>query len=115
MKFVSGKSEISLGMVYFLLAIGFSNSDFDKAANCADEDYKCLFSKFGDYLNFNITHNDNEDEIDFSFDLNYFFGEAASNNPKTGVSNALVLLGITFMCSAIGFVVMYKHKTGIQL
>lgn len=115
LKFVSGKSEISLGMVYFLLAIGFSNSDFDKAANCADEDYKCLFSKFGDYLNFNITHNDNEDEIDFSFDLNYFFGEAASNNPKTGVSNALVLLGITFMCSAIGFVVMYKHKTGIQL
>lgn len=118
LKFVSGKSEISLGMVYFLLAIGFSNSDFDKAANCADEDYKCLFSKFGDYLNFNITYNDNEDEIDkvdFSFDLNYFFGEATSNNPKTGVSNALVLLGITFMCSAIGFVVMYKHKTGIQL
>lgn len=118
LKFVSGEREIALEMLEFLFAIGYSQSDLVKAANCADEDYKCYFSKFGDYLKLNITYNDNEDEIDkvdFSFDLNYFFGEATSNNPKTGVSNALVLLGITFMCSAIGFVVMYKHKTGIQL
>lgn len=118
LKFVSGEREIALEMLEFLFAIGYSQSDLVKAANCADEDYKCYFSKFGDYLKLNITYNDNEDEIDkvdFSFDLNYFFGEATSNNPKTGVSNALVLLGITFMCSAIGFVIMYKHKTGIQL
>lgn len=118
LKFVSGDSDTAVEMLGFLLAIGYSKSDLVKAANCADEDDKCYFSKFGDYLKLNVTYNDNEDEIDkvdFSFDLNYFFGEATSNNPKTGVSNALVLLGITFMCSAIGFVVMYKHKTGIQL
>lgn len=121
LKFVSGESEITLEMVEFLLGIGYSQSDLDKATNCADEDYKCYFSKFGDYLKLNITFKDDVhtiytlDKVDFSFDLNYFFGEATSNNPKTGVSNALVLLGITFMCSAIGFVVMYKHKTGIQL
>lgn len=121
LKFVSGDSEIALEMLRFLLAIGYSKSDLDKATNCADEDYKCYYSKFGDYLKLNITFEDDVhtidtlDKVDFSFDLNYFFGEATSNNPKTGVSNALVLLGITFMCSAIGFVVMYKHKTGIQL
>ncbi len=123
LKFVSGENEIALGMVYFLFGIGYSQSDFDKAANCAEDDYKCYFSKFGDYLKLNITYKDDRetlDKVDFSFDLNYFFGEATSggatiNNPKTGVSNALVLLGITLMCSAIGFVVMYKHKTGIQL
>lgn len=118
LKFVSGDSDTAVEMLGFLLAIGYSKSDLDKAANCADEDDKCYFSKFGDYLKLNVTYKDNNntiDKVDFSFDLNYFFGEAASKNPKTGVSNALVLLGITFMCSAIGFVVMYKHKTGIQL
>lgn len=121
LKFVSGDSDTAVEMLGFLLAIGYSQSDLDKAENCADEDYKCYFSKFGDYLKLNITFKDDVhtiytlDKVDFSFDLNYFFGEATSNNPKTGVSNALVLLGITFMCSAIGFVVMYKHKTGIQL
>lgn len=118
LKFVSGDSDTAVEMLGFLLAIGYSKSDLVKAANCADEDDKCYFSKFGDYLKLNVTYKDNNntiDKVDFSFDLNYFFGEAASKNPKTGVSNALVLLGITFMCSAIGFVVMYKHKTGIQL
>lgn len=118
LKFVSGDSDTAVEMLGFLLAIGYSKSDLDKAANCADEDDKCYFSKFGDYLKLNVTYKDNNntiDKVDFSFDLNYFFGEAASKNPKTGVSNALVLLGIIFMCSAIGFVVMYKHKTGIQL
>lgn len=118
LKFVSGDSDTAVEMLGFLLAIGYSKSDLDKAANCADEDDKCYFSKFGDYLKLNVTYKDNNntiDKVDFSFDLNYFFGEAASKNPKTGVSNALVLLGITFMCSAIGFVVMYKHKIGIQL
>ena len=118
LKFVSGDSDTAVEMLGFLLAIGYSKSDLDKAANCADEDDKCYFSKFGDYLKLNVTYKDNNntiDKVDFSFDLNYFFGEATSNNPKTGVSNALILLGITFMCSAIGFVVMYKHKTGIQL
>lgn len=118
LKFVSGDSDTAVEMLGFLLAIGYSKSDLVKAANCADEDDKCYFSKFGDYLKLNVTYKDNNntiDKVDFSFDLNYFFGEAASKNPKTGVSNALVLLGITFMCSAIGFVVIYKHKTGIQL
>ena len=118
LKFVSGDSDTAVEMLGFLLAIGYSKSDLVKADNCADEDDKCYFSKFGDYLKLYVTYKDNNntiDKVDFSFDLNYFFGEAASKNPKTGVSNALVLLGITFMCSAIGFVVMYKHKTGIQL
>ena len=54
--------------------------------------------------------------MSFSFDMRYFYGDSAAvKNPKTGVSNALVLLGITLMCNAIGFVVIYKHKTGIQL
>ena len=54
--------------------------------------------------------------MDFSFDLRYFFGDnVPGKNPKTGVSNALVLLGITLLSSAIGFMVLFRHKTGIQL
>lgn len=119
LKFASGDDRAAIEMLEFLLSIGYSYSDFDKVNNCDENDYKCYFSKFGDYLKLNITYKDNTyiyDKIDFSFDLRYFFGDnAVSKNPKTGVSNALVLLGITLMCSAIGFVVMYKHKTGIQL
>lgn len=119
LKFVSGDKDVAKEMLYFLEAIGYSYNDLDKASNCDDNDYKCYYSKFGDYLKLDITYKSDNKTIDkvnsFSFDLRYFFGDSGAKNPKTGVSNALVLLGITLMCSAIGFVVMYKHKTGIQL
>lgn len=118
LKFVSGDKDVVIEMLDFLKAIGYSHNDIKKESNCDDSDDKCYYSKFGDYLKLNDTYkSDNQtvDKIDFSFDLRYFFGDSGAKNPKTGVSNALVLLGITLMCSAIGFVVMYKHKTGIQL
>lgn len=117
LKFVSGDKDAAVEMLDFLEAIGYSYNDLDKASNC--DDFECYYSKFGDYLKLDITYKSDNKTIDkvnsFSFDLRYFFGDSGAKNPKTGVSNALVLLGITLMCSAIGFVVMYKHKTGIQL
>lgn len=120
LKFVSGKSEEAIAeMLEYLEAIGYSYNDLDKASLCEENDLKCHFSKFGDYLKLNVTYkSDNQtiDKIDFSFDLRYFFGDnVPGKNPKTGVSNALALLGITLLSSAIGFMVLYKHKTGIQL
>lgn len=119
LKFVSGEEDAVGEMLEFLEAIGYSYSDIDKASNCDVKDLKCHFSKFGDYLKLNVTYNSDNtkiDKIDFSFDLNYFFGDNnPGKNPKTGVSNALVLLGMTLLSSAIGFMVLYKHKTGIQL
>lgn len=101
-----------------ILAMSITHSENDKLdKTCKENDYKCYLSKYGDYLKLNITY-DNKDEItkmDMSFDLRYFYGDSGSKNPKTGVPNALVLLGITLMSCAIGFVVIYKHKTGIQL
>ena len=73
----------------------------------------------GDYLKLDVKYEENSNTIekmDFSFDLSYFFGDnVPGKNPKTGVSNALVLLGITLLSSAIGFMVLFRHKTGIQL
>lgn len=107
--------EVALG----ILAMSITHSESDKLIEtCKENDYKCYFSKYGDYLKLNVTYDDNKDEItkmDMSFDLRYFYGDSGSKNPKTGVPNALVLLGITLMSCAIGFVVIYKHKTGIQL
>lgn len=122
LKLVSDDSEAGLFMLEYLRLIGYTNSDLDKASNCDDNEYKCYYSKFGDYLKLDVTYKSDKSDYEtidkvnsFSFDLRYFFGDGGAKNPKTGVSNALVLLGITLMCSAIGFVVMYKHKTGIQL
>ena len=102
-----------------ILAMSITHSEIDKLdETCKENDYKCYFSKYGDYLKLNVTYDDNKKEItkmDMSFDLRYFYGDSGSKNPKTGVPNALVLLGITLMSCAIGFVVIYKHKTGIQL
>lgn len=77
----------------------------------------CYMSKFGDYSKLTATYDDNgyAKTIDYSFDLRYFFGDSVASNSKTGVSNWLILLGITLMCSAIGFMIVYKHKTGVQL
>ena len=87
LKFVSGKSEEAIEeMLEYLEAIGYSYNDIDKASLCEEND------------------------------LRYFFGDnVPGKNPKTGVSNALALLGITLLSSAIGFMVLFRHKTGIQL
>lgn len=85
--------------------------------------YKNMLSKFNDnndkieYVSFDVTYDDNRivDSFDFVLDMDYFFNYGKTVNPYTGVSNVLVLVGITLMCSAIGFIVLYKHKTGIQL
>lgn len=81
------------------------------------EHFNCYLSKFGDYSKLTVTYDDNgyAKTIDYSFDLRYFFGDSVASNSKTGVSNWLILLGITLMCSAIGFMIVYKHKTGVQL
>lgn len=120
LKYVSGDPEVAEYLVIFLLEIGNGHSEMDKLLdNCSIKDTKCWFTKFGDYIKINVTFIDgynNIDKMSFSFDMRYFYGDSAAvKNPKTGVSNALVLLGITLMCNAIGFVVIYKHKTGIQL
>lgn len=102
-----------------ILAMSTTHSENDKLdETCKENDYKCYLSKYGDYLKLDYTYDDNKNKItkmDMSFDLRYFYGDSGSKNPKTGVPNALVLLGITLMSCAIGFVVIYKHKTGIQL
>lgn len=119
LKFVSGDKDVVLEMLGFLKAIGYSASDTDKDSNC--DNFECYFSKFGDYLKLDVKYKENSNTItiekmDFSFDLRYFFGDnVPGKNPKTGVSNALVLLGITLLSSAIGFMVLFRHKTGIQL
>ena len=120
LKFVSGKSEEAIEeMLEYLWAIGYSYNYIDKASLCEENDFKCLFSKFGDYLKLDVKYKENSNTIekmDFSFDLRYFFGDnVPGKNPKTGVSNALALLGITLLSSAIGFMVLFRHKTGIQL
>lgn len=120
LKFVSGKSEEAIEeMLEYLEAIGYSYNDIDKASLCEENDFKCLFSKFGDYLKLDVKYKENSNTIekmDFSFDLRYFFGDnVPGKNPKTGVSNALALLGITLLSSVIGFMVLFRHKTGIQL
>lgn len=119
LKFVSGDKDVVSEMLRFLEAIGYSASDMDKVSNC--DNFECYFSKFGDYLKLDVKYKENSNTItiekmDFSFDLRYFFGDnVPGKNPKTGVSNALVLLGITLLSSAIGFMVLFRHKTGIQL
>ncbi len=104
--------------VFGMLGMSITHSEMDKLdETCKKNDDKCYFSKYGDYLKLNTTYDDNNhvSKMDMSFDLRYFYGDSGSKNPKTGVPNALVLLGITLMSCAIGFVVIYKHKTGIQL
>lgn len=108
--------EVVLG----LLRMSITHSESDKLIEtCKKNDTKCYFSKFGDYLKLDVKYDENSNTIekmDFSFDLRYFFGDnVPGKNPKTGVSNALVLLGITLLSSAIGFMVLFRHKTGIQL
>lgn len=118
LKFVSGDIWAEGLMLEFLNAIGYSYSDVVEK-DCETNDFKCRFSKFGDYLKLDVEYKENSNTIekmDFSFDLRYFFGDnVPGKNPKTGVSNALVLLGITLLSSAIGFMVLFRHKTGIQL
>lgn len=118
LKFVSGDIWAEGLMLEFLNAIGYSYSDVVEK-DCETNDFKCRFSKFGDYLKLDVKYKENSNTIekmDFSFDLRYFFGDnVPGKNPKTGVSNALVLLGITLLSSAIGFMVLFRHKTGIQL
>lgn len=120
LKYVSGDPEVAEYLVIFLLEIGNGHSEMYKLLdNCSIKDTKCWFTKFGDYIKINVTFIDgynNIEKMDFSFDLRYFFGDnVPGKNPKTGVSNALVLLGITLLSSAIGFMVLFRHKTGIQL
>ncbi len=120
LKFVSGDIEAERLMLLFLRAIGYSYNDIaEKGSLCEENDIKCYYSKFGDYLKLDVKYDESSDRIekmDFSFDLRYFFGDnVPGKNPKTGVSNALVLLGITLLSSAIGFMVLFRHKTGIQL
>lgn len=118
LKFVSGDIEAERLMLEFLEGIGYSHND-EIEKDCETNDFKCRFSKFGDYLKLDVKYEENSNTIekmDFSFDLRYFFGDnVPGKNPKTGVSNALVLLGITLLSSAIGFMVLFRHKTGIQL
>ncbi len=116
----SANVEWSATIIELFTYFAYTHTDSDKADKCESGDTKCYFSKFGDYLKLNITYKGEGsdktlDKIDGSFDLRYFYGDSGSKNPKTGVPNALVLLGITLMSCAIGFVVIYKHKTGIQL
>ncbi len=108
--------EVVLG----LLEMSITHSESDKLIEtCKGNDVKCYYSKYGDYLKLDVKYDENSNTIekmDFSFDLRYFFGDnVPGKNPKTGVSNALVLLGITLLSSAIGFMVLFRHKTGIQL
>lgn len=119
LKLISFDKEESY-LAFYPLVMSITNSEYDKLSiTCKDNDYNCYLSKYGDYLKLDYTYDEKNDEftkIDMSFDLRYFYGDTAiNNNPKTGVSNALILLGITLMSSAVGFVVIYKHKTGIQL
>lgn len=97
--------------------------DIDFLAKSQIDMYKDMLSKFNDkdenidYVSFDATYGDdgNMDTVEFTLDMDYFFNYRKTVNPYTGVSNVLVLIGITLMCSAIGFIVLYKHKTGIQL
>ena len=51
-------------MLLFLRAIGYSYNDIaEKGSLCEENDIKCYYSKFGDYLKLDVKYDESSDRI----------------------------------------------------
>lgn len=132
----SGDAVAFLGFLELLFIIDYDHDDCNKyKLNTEDlgfaiddvgrdgftkemfEKFKSMLGKFGDYIIFDATYDDNDmvESFKFVLDMNYFYNYDKTSNPPTGVANWLILFGVVLGSSAVGYVIINKHRRSVEL